>query len=105
MGILSDIRVREPAKGDLVGRQFTVAGIGTGFEGTIGIRLLNRAGKVIATDFATSTGGVAPRGEFSAGLKVRNPPRAGTPVRLQVFGDDPGPGPGPGSDLCEVELV
>ena len=53
MGILSDIRVRQPAKGDLVGRRFTVSGIGTGFEGTIGMRVLNRAGKVIATGFAT----------------------------------------------------
>ena len=105
MGILSDIRVREPARDDLVGRQFTVAGIGTGFEGTIGMRLLNRAGKVIATGFATSTGGMALIGEFSAVLKVKNPPRAGTPVKLQVFGDNPGPGPGPGSDLREVELI
>jgi nucleoid-associated protein YgaU len=105
MGILSDIRVREPAKGDLVGSQFTVAGIGTGFEGTIGMRLLNRAGKVLATGFATSSGGMALIGEFSATLKVKNPPRAGTPVTLQVFGDNPGPGHGPGSDLREVELV
>jgi nucleoid-associated protein YgaU len=105
MGILSDIRVREPAKGDLVGRQLTVAGIGTGFEGTIGMRLLNRAGKVLATGFANSSGGMALIGEFSATLKVKNPPRAGTPVKLQVFGDNPGPGQGPGSDLREVELV
>src|SRR6478736_4021364 len=80
MGIITDIVVRQPAKDDLVGRQFTVAGIGTGFEGTIGMRLLNRAGKVIATGFATSTGGMALIGEFSAVLKVKNPPRAGTPV-------------------------
>jgi nucleoid-associated protein YgaU len=105
MGILSDIRVREPAKGDLVGRQFAVAGIGTGFEGTIGMRLLNRAGKVLATGFANSSGGMALIGEFSATLKVKNPPRAGTTVTLQVFGDNPGPGTGPGSDLREVELV
>jgi nucleoid-associated protein YgaU len=105
MGILSDIRVRQPAKADLVGRQFTVAGIGTGFEATIGMRLLNRAGKVIATGFATSSGGMALIGEFSTTLKVKNPPRAGTPVKLQVFGDNPGPGPGPGSDLREVELI
>ena len=105
MGILSDIKVRQPARNDLVGRNFTVAGIGTGFEATIGIRLLNRAGKVIATGFATSSGGMAVIGEFSATLKVKNPPRAGTPVKLQVFGDNPGPGPGPGSDLREVELV
>jgi nucleoid-associated protein YgaU len=105
MGILSDIRVRQPAKGDLVGKQFTVAGVGTGFEGTIGMRLLNRAGKVIATGFATSTGGMAAIGEFSAKLKVKNPPRPGTTVKLQVFGDSPGPGPGPGSDLREVEVI
>src|SRR6476469_9999356 len=102
MGILSDIRVRQPAKDDLVGRQFTVAGIGTGFEGTIGMRLLNRAGKVIATGFATSTGGMALIGEFSAVLKVKNPPRAGTPVKLQVFGDNPGPGSAPGSVVREA---
>ena len=105
MGILSDIRVRQPAKGDLVGRQFNVTGIGTGFEGTIGMRLLNRAGKVIATGFATSTGGMAAIGEFTTTLKVKTPPRAGTPVKLQVFGDNPGPGPGPGSDLREVEVI
>jgi nucleoid-associated protein YgaU len=105
MGILSDIRVRQPASGDLVGRQFTVAGIGTGFEGTIGIRLLNRSGKVIATGFAQSAGGMAAIGEFSTTLKVPTPPRAGTPLKLQVFGDNPGPGPGPGSDLREVEVV
>lgn len=105
MGILSDIRVRQPAKGDLVGRQFTVSGIGTGFEGTIGIRLLNRSGRVIATGFAQSTGGMAAIGEFTTTFKVKNPPRAGTPVKLQVFGDNPGPGPGPGSNLREVELV
>jgi len=105
MGILSDIRVRQPAKGDLVGRQFTVTGIGTGFEGTIGIRLLNRGGKVIATGFAQSTGGMAALGEFTTTLKITSPPRAGTKVNLQVFGDNPGPGPGPGSDLREVELI
>ena len=105
MGIIGDIRVRQPAKGDLVGRQFTVSGIGTGFEGTIGMRVLNRAGRVIARAFATSTGGMALIGEFSATLKVKNPPRAGTRVTLQVFGDNPGPGPGPGSDLREVEVI
>ncbi len=105
MGILSDIRVRQPAKLDLVGKEFTVAGVGTGFEGTIGMRVLNRAGKVIATGFAQSGGGMAAIGEFSTTLKVKTPPRAGTTVTLQVFGDNPGPGPGPGSDLREVEVI
>jgi nucleoid-associated protein YgaU len=105
MGIISDVRVRQPAKGDLVGRHFTVTGIGTGFEGTIGMRVLNRSGKVIATGFAQSTGGMAALGEFTTTLKVKKPPRAGTPLKLQVFGDNPGPGPGPGSDLREVEII
>ena len=105
MGILSDIRVRQPAKNDLVGREFTVTGIGTGFEGTIGIRLLTKAGKVIQTGFAQSTGGMAAIGEFTTTFKVKSPPRAGTPMTLQVFGDSPGPGPGPGSDLREVPVV
>lgn len=105
MGILGDIRVRQPAKGDLVGRDFTVTGIGTGFEGTIGMRLLNKAGKVVATGFAQSTGGMAAIGEFTTTLKVPSPPRAGTLLTLQVFGDNPGPGPAPGSDLREVEVV
>lgn len=105
MAILSDIRVRQPAADDLVGREFTVTGIGTGFEGTIGIRLLNKAGKVVATGFAQSTGGMAAIGEFTTTLKVKTPPRAGTPLTLQVFGDNPGPGPAPGSDLREVRVL
>jgi nucleoid-associated protein YgaU len=105
MGILSDVKVRQPATGDLVGREFTVAGIGTGFEGTIGMRLLNRAGKVVATGFAQSSGGMAVIGEFTTTMTVSSPPRAGTPLTLQVFGDNPGPGPGPGSDLREVRVV
>jgi nucleoid-associated protein YgaU len=48
---------------------------------------------------------MAALGEFTTTLKVQSPPRAGTKVRLQVFGDNPGPGPGPGSDLREVELI
>ena len=105
MGILSDVRVRQPAKGDLVGRQFTVTGIGTGFEGTIGMRLLNRSGKVIATAFAQAAGGMGALGEFTTTMKVKTPPRAGTRLTLQVFGDNPGPGPGPGSDVRSVEVV
>ena len=105
MGIITDVRVRQPAKGDLVGRQFTVTGIGTGFEGTIGMRLLNSRGKVIATGFAQSTGGMAALGEFTTTFTVPKPPRAGTPLRLQVFGDNPGPGPEPGTDLREVEVI
>lgn len=108
MGIITDVRVRQPAKNDLVGRQFTVSGIGSGFEGTIGIRLVTKAGKVIARGSAQSTGGMAAIGEFSTRLKVDDPPRAGTELTLQVFGDNPGlpdEGPKPGFDLREVDVI
>ncbi len=44
MGLITDVRVRQPANDDLVGRRFVVAGVGAGFEGTIGMRLLNPRG-------------------------------------------------------------
>ena len=106
MGILSDIRVRQPAKNDLVGQ--AVHGLrasGPASRARSGCGCSTARGKVIATGFAQSSrrdGGI---GEFSTTLKVKNPPRAGTPVTLQVFGDNPGPGPGPGSDLREVEVI
>jgi predicted Zn-dependent protease len=78
MGILSDIRVRQPAKGDLVGREFTVAGIGTGFEATIGIRLLNQAGKVLATGSDEAAGHEPTASRYAAhAAGVRGQPGAG----------------------------
>ena len=108
MGLISDVRVRQPAKNDLVGRQFTVSGIGSGFEGTVGLRLLNSQGKVLARGSAQSAGGMAGVGEFTTRLKVASPPRAGARVTLQVFGDNPGlpgEGPAPGFNLREVRLI
>lgn len=104
MGIITDVAVRQPAEDDLVGREFTVAGIGTGFEGTIGIRLSTTSGRVVATTFAQSAaGGMAALGEFSTTVKIPRPPRAGTRLRLQVFGDT-GTG-APGTDLREVTVT
>ena len=105
MAIISDIVVRQPVRDDLVGREFTVTGIGSGFEGTIGLRLLNRNGRVLAEGSAQSSGGMAAVGEFSTRLSVSHPPRPGTRLTLQAFGDSPGPGPQPGTDLREVEVV
>lgn len=108
MGILSDVRVRQPAEHDLVGRRFVVSGIGSGFEGTIGMRVLGAGGRVLATGFAQSAAGGIGIGEYSTVLEVERPPRAGTRVRLQVFGDNPGlpdEGPSPGFDLQEVEVI
>jgi nucleoid-associated protein YgaU len=108
MGLITDVRVRQPAKNDLVGRRFLVAGVGAGFEGTIGIRVLGPKGKVLATDSAQSSGGGFGIGEFSARVRRDDPPRAGPRLTVQVFGDNPGlpdEGPSPGFDLREVEVI
>jgi hypothetical protein len=69
MGLITDVRVRRPANDDLVGRRFEVVGIRSGFEATIGMRLLSPKGRVIGTGSAQSTGGGIGVGEFSAGLR------------------------------------
>jgi len=102
MGFINDVRVRQPAKGDLVGRRFTVAGIGNGFEGTIVVRVL-KGTRVVAHASAQSSGGGFAIGEFSTTVTVNRPPRAGTKLTVRVFGDT-GEG-GPGRPLREVEVV
>lgn len=108
MGLITDVRLRQPARDDLVGPRFLVAGIGNGFEGTIGIRVLDQRGRVLAQDSAQSLGGMAGIGEFSARVQVAAPPRDGTRLTVQVFGDNPGlpdEGPSPGFHLREVEVI
>jgi nucleoid-associated protein YgaU len=108
MGIITDVRLRQPVKNELVARRFLVAGVGAGFEGTIGIRVLGPRGKVIAEDSAQSSGGGFGIGEFSTHVRLDDPPRAGTRLTVQVFGDNPGlpdNGPSPGFDLREAEVI
>ena len=108
MGLITDVRLRQPVDNELVGRQFLVTGIGAGFEGTIGIRVLGPKGKVLATDSAQSSGGGIGIGEFSTQVTADDPPRAGTRLTVQVFGDNPGlpdEGPSPGFNLREVEVI
>lgn len=108
MGIITDVRVRQPKDDDLVSERFLVAGIGNGFEGTIGIKVLGSGGKVLAEDSAQSVGGMVGVGEYSTRVRMESPPRAGSRVTVQVFGDNPGlpgEGPSPGFNLREVEVI
>jgi nucleoid-associated protein YgaU len=108
MGLITDVRVRQPARDDLVGRTFGVSGIGAGFEGTIGMRLLGAGGRVVAEGSAQSSGGGIGVGEFATELTLSRPVRAGTRLTLQVFGDNPGlpdEGPSPGFNLREVPVI
>ena len=70
--------------------------------------MLGPKGKVLAEDSAQSSGGGFGVGEFSTHVRFADPPRAGTRVTVQVFGDNPGlpdQGPSPGFDLREVEVI
>ncbi len=108
MALITDVRVRQPRKNDLVSDRFVVAGIGAGFEGTIGIRVLGPGGKVLANDSAQSSGGGIGVGDFTARVHLSHPPRPGTPLTIQVFGDNPAlpdEGPSPGFNTREVEVI
>jgi len=108
MGVVTDVRLRQPRANDLVGDRFVVAGIGAGFEGTIGIRVLGPSGRVLTTDSAQSSGGGIGVGDFVARVRIPEPPRAGTRLSVQVFGDNPGlpdEGPSPGFNTRTVEVI
>ncbi|GGD30232.1 Gmad2 immunoglobulin-like domain-containing protein [Nocardioides daphniae] len=108
MGLVTDVRVRQPAKHDLVDKKFTVSGVGAGFEGTIGMRLLDPNGKVLGTGHAQSEGGGYGVGEFTGSVTITKPPRPGTRCTLEVFGDNPGlpdEGPTPGFNTRRVEVI
>jgi phage tail protein X len=108
MGLITDVHLRQPVRNELVGRRILVAGVGAGFEGTIGIRVLGPKGKVLASDSAQSSGGGFGVGEFSTHVRLDDPPRAGTRITVQVFGDNPGlpdNGPSPGFNLREAEVI
>src|SRR5689334_17222553 len=108
MGVVTDVRLRQPRANDLVGDRFVVAGIGAGFEGTIGIRVLGPSGRVLTTDSAQSSGGGIGVGDFVARVRIPEPPRAGTRLRVQAFGDNPGlpdEGPDPGFNTRTVEVI
>ena len=108
MPIVTQVKVRQPADQDLVGKSFVVAGIGAGFEGTIGLRVLDPRGRVLAQGSAQSAGGMAGVGEFSTTLRFPTPPRAGPRScsrRSVTTPACPTRGPDPGFDLQEVRLI
>ncbi len=108
MAVMTDVRVRQPRTNDLVSDRFVVAGIGAGFEGVVGIRVLGPSGRVLATDSAQSSGGGVGVGDFVARVHLADPPRAGTRLTVQVFGDNPGlpdQGPSPGFNTRTIEVI
>lgn len=103
------VQVRHPAPHDLVAETFAVAGIGTGFEGTVGWRLLDSHGGTIK-EGGTQAGGMAVMGEisFSIDLAGHGLGANESALTLQVFGDNPGlpdEGPDPGFDVNTIPVT
>ncbi len=59
MPIVTAVQVRQPVQHDLVAERFVVSGVGAGFEGTIGLRVLDSRTRELAAGFAQSAGGMA----------------------------------------------
>jgi hypothetical protein len=100
------IEVRQPRPNDVIGRTFTIAGFGSGFEATVLWRLIEPDGDVLGegrVDGVGSNGIIDDFGDdvsLPAGVNQR-----GSHVLLQVFGDDPSGQNPPGPDLNQIPVT
>jgi hypothetical protein len=100
------IEVRQPQEHDLIGRRFTVAGYGSGFEATVQWRLIGDDGGTLGEGLVQGVGSMGVIQDF--GHDVQLPASAsarGEHVVLQVFGDDASGENPPGTDLNEVTVT
>ena len=100
------IEVRQPRHQDLIGRTFTIAGFGSGFEATVLWRLIETDGDVLGEGQIHGAGSMGVIDDF--GHDVSLPPGVdarGAHVVLQVFGDDPSGQNPPGPDLDQVRVT
>lgn len=63
------IVVTSPEPGAGVSSPVTVTGTASVFEGTVQLRVLDAAGEVVGSAFATATAGAPERGDFSADVE------------------------------------
>lgn len=100
------IEVRQPRAHDLVGRRFTIAGFGSGFEATVLWRVLGEEGNPLAEGLVQGAGGNGVIQDFGHDVLLPESVSArGAHVVLQVFGDDPSGENPPGTDLDEVRVT
>ncbi len=67
----NEFRLDQPQPNDLVGNPLLIAGMGGGFEGTIGIRVLDDTGRVIESTFTNSAWMAR---QFQKSIELSNPP-------------------------------
>jgi nucleoid-associated protein YgaU len=95
------ITVLQPQPFDIVDDPVKVAGIGTGFEATLNVRVRDGNGNQLALTFVMAGGGGGERGNFQVAVDLPGPPP--TPAGfVEVF--DPGGGEG-APDLVVVPVV
>jgi len=100
------IEVRQPREQDVIGRRFTVAGFGSGFEGTVLWRVLGQDGTPLAEGLVAGVGSNGVIDDFGQEVLLPGSVSArGAHVVLQVFGDDPSGENPPGTDLDEVRVT
>ena len=100
------IEVRQPREHDVIGRRFTIAGFGTGFEATVLWRVLGQNGAPLAEGLVAGVGSMGIIDDFCQEIVLPSSVNArGAHVVLQVFGDDPSGQNPPGPDLNEVRVT
>ncbi len=100
------IEVRQPQANDLIGRRFTLAGFGSGFEATVLWRLLGENGAPLAEGLVAGVGSMGVIDDFGQEIVLPGSVDArGAHVVLQVIGDDPSGQNPPGPDLNEVPVT
>ncbi|MEW9873127.1 Gmad2 immunoglobulin-like domain-containing protein [Arthrobacter sp. HS15c] len=99
------IEIRQPKANDVVGREFTIAGFGTGFEATVLWRVLDTAGHVVAAGNIQGAGSMGVIRDFGHQVSLGGFSARAAHLMLQVFGDDPSGMHPPGPDLNVVPVT
>ena len=100
------IEVRQPREHDVIGRRFTIAGFGTGFEATVLWRVLDDDGTPLAEGLVSGVGSMGVIDDFGHDVQLPSSVSArGAHVVLQVFGEDASGERPPGTDLNEVRVT
>ncbi len=96
------IRVLQPQPFDLVDDPVQVAGIATGFEATVNVRVRDGNGNQLVVTFAMAGGGTGERGNFQVTADLPGPPPTAGGF-VEVF--DAGGGEGPPDNPVVVPVV
>jgi len=103
MALVDTVEVRQPARDDVVGREFTVAGVGGGFEGTLQVRVTD-GDREVARTFATSRAGGVGAGDFTVEVRLDERVAGGTRLVVRVSGDRGDEGAG-SADAARVRVT